>query len=63
MTTFHYRDKLTRKELMPALGAGLGAGLGVAVVVAYFTQLMLRKRTLASGSPEPATALPKRSPR
>ncbi len=57
MATYHYRDKLTRKELLPALGAGVGAGLGVGVVVGYITQLLLRKRSFSS-SPTEGAALP-----
>jgi hypothetical protein len=54
MATFLYRDELTRKELLPALGAGAGLGLGVGVVVAYFTQLFLRRRRRESGDREPS---------
>jgi hypothetical protein len=46
MTTYHYRDKLTRRELLPALGAGAAVG----IAVAYLTQIVLRKRTMQSGS-------------
>jgi hypothetical protein len=53
MATFLYRDELTRKELLPAIGAGAGAGIGVGVVVAYFTQLFLRRRRRRSGDQEP----------
>jgi hypothetical protein len=50
MTTYLYRDELTRRELLPALAAGAGVGL----VAAYFVQLMLRKRVLPSGAEPPA---------
>lgn len=48
MTTYLYRDRLTRRELLPAIGAGVGSALAVGLTVAYFTQLMLRKRELPS---------------
>lgn len=46
MATFDHRRDLTRRELLPALGAGVGAGLAVGVVVGYVTQLLLRKQPL-----------------
>lgn len=54
MTTYLYRDRLTRRELLPAVGAGVGAGLAVGLTVGYLTQLMLRKRQLSSAPPEAA---------
>jgi hypothetical protein len=48
MTTYHYRDKLTRRELLPALGAGAAVG----AAVAYLVQIVLRKRTIRSGAGE-----------
>ena len=56
MTTFLYRDRLTRAELLPALGAGVGAGVAVAVTVTYLTQLMLRRRELESAPSAPRAA-------
>lgn len=46
MRSYTYRRKLTKRELLPALGAGAGAGLGVAAVVAYLTQIFLRREPL-----------------
>ena len=58
MTTYLYRDRLTRHELLPAVAAGVGAGLAVGLTVAYLTQLMLRKRQLPSAPPSSARVEP-----
>jgi hypothetical protein len=52
MVTYLYRAKLTRDELIPAVGMGAGAGIGIAVVIAYFAQLFLRRRRRDSGTGE-----------
>ena len=51
MTIYLYRDRLTRRELLPAIGAGAAAGIGVALAVTYLTQTMLRKRAIDSEPP------------
>lgn len=51
MATFDYRRELTRREILPAIGAGVGAGLAVA----YLAQLWLRREPI---SPRPVAARP-----
>lgn len=62
MSTFDRRRHLTRKELMPAVGAGVAAGVGVGLVVFYAARLMLQREPLrplpAAGSALPAKGAP-----
>ena len=46
MTTYHYRRELTRRELLPAIGAGVAAGVAVGASVAYLAQIWLRRTPL-----------------
>lgn len=46
MENYTYRRKLTSSELLPALGAGAGVGIGVGLIVAYLTQISLRREPL-----------------
>lgn len=52
MTRYAYRRRLTKRELVPALGAGAGVGLAVGAVVAYLTQIVLRRAPLDGGRGE-----------
>lgn len=45
MATFDYRRELTRRELLPAIGAGVAVG----AVAAYVAQLLLRREPLRGG--------------
>ena len=46
MATFDYRRRLTRKELLPAIGAGVGAGIAAGLVVGYLTRIYLQRTPL-----------------
>lgn len=50
MTRYAYRRKLSRRELGPALGAGAGVGLAIGAVVAYLTQIFLRRETIGASA-------------
>lgn len=54
MTRYAYRRKLTRRELGPALGAGAGVGLAIGAVVAYLTQIFLRRETIGESAAQRA---------
>lgn len=61
MTRYVYRRKLTRRELGPALGAGAGVGLAIGAVVAYLTQIFLRRETIGASAVDRASPGPDRS--
>lgn len=61
MTRYAYRRKLTRRELRPALGAGAGVGLAIGAVVAYLTQIFLRRETIGESAADRPARVPGRA--
>lgn len=60
MATYDYRRKVTRENLLPAIGAGVGAGVAVGLAAGYIVNQLLRREKMPA-APESAP-LPARRP-